>query len=159
MEMLGVGRNFWTSGFGVSFIWTNRVRIKDDVLKDGENRLENQSLRCVYCILGMIPFTVASIWDVEKSAEYKFTIYLIVLFDSQFDPLQQKWLEITSPETTEEERNKVHRQSIHRSHTQFLGISLFSYQIARDLPPYLYEEFQFFRSWRKVLLREISASL
>lgn len=38
-EMLGVGRNFCTSGFGVSFIWTKRDRMKEERLGRDQKRL------------------------------------------------------------------------------------------------------------------------
>ena len=38
-EILGVGRNFCTSGFGVSFIWTKRDRIKEERLGRDHKRL------------------------------------------------------------------------------------------------------------------------
>ena len=39
-EMLGVGMNFCTSGFGVSFIWTKRDLMKEERLGRGHKHLD-----------------------------------------------------------------------------------------------------------------------
>ena len=64
-EMLGVGRNFCTSGFGVSFIWTKRDRIKEERLGRDQKRLYYMKTIWIYCALGTAPLTKVNI-DVKN---------------------------------------------------------------------------------------------
>lgn len=64
-EMLGVGRYFCTSGFGVSFIWTKRDRIKEERLGRDQKRLYYTKTIRIYCALGTAPLTKVNI-DVKN---------------------------------------------------------------------------------------------
>ena len=75
--MLGVGRYFCTSGFGVSFIWTKRDRIKEERLGRDQKRLYYTKTIRIYCALGTAPLTKVNI-DVKNLMAFYQTMRMTI---------------------------------------------------------------------------------